>query len=84
MSKGNVDMEAAKVKKVLDLCLKEPANRLCAECNQKVRRGQAETGMQRQTERSRRRPLDFGLDDERLAYLALSIRSLVLSLSLCV
>lgn len=32
---GSTDMEQAKVKKLLDQCLKEPGNRLCAECNQK-------------------------------------------------
>jgi hypothetical protein len=35
MSKGSVDMEQSKVKKILDQCLKEPFNRVCAECAQK-------------------------------------------------
>ena len=35
MSKGSVDMEQSKVKKILDQCLKEPYNRVCAECAQK-------------------------------------------------
>lgn len=34
MSRGS-DADQLKVKKILDACLKEPANRVCAECSQK-------------------------------------------------